>query len=168
MILFVIMVLYVRKVPKVLFVFLLPPSVFCKLGGASWRQEPLWWHLPKNGHGPRRFCQRHRSKRNLHALRASSKPPGIYLVLLSSAFVHTGCFQNVLFLPLPVWPHTWLLFTSFRALADTRQMGKLTREQFSLAMHLIQLKVSKGLDPPQALTPDMIPPSERGTPGPVS
>uniref|UniRef100_A0A672KC09 Epidermal growth factor receptor pathway substrate 15 like 1 n=1 Tax=Sinocyclocheilus grahami TaxID=75366 RepID=A0A672KC09_SINGR len=54
------------------------------------------------------------------------------------------------------------------ALADTRQMGKLTREQFSLAMHLIQLKVSKGMDPPQALTPDMIPPSERGTPGPDS
>lgn len=55
-----------------------------------------------------------------------------------------------------------------RALADTRQIGKLTREQFSLAMYFIQQKVSKGLDPPQALTPDMIPPSERGTPGPVS
>ncbi|KAI2650456.1 Epidermal growth factor receptor substrate 15-like 1 [Labeo rohita] len=53
-----------------------------------------------------------------------------------------------------------------QALADTRQMGKLTREQFSLAMHLIQQKVSKGVDPPQSLTPDMIPPSERGTPGP--
>ncbi|XP_065100965.1 epidermal growth factor receptor substrate 15-like 1 isoform X2 [Paramisgurnus dabryanus] len=67
-------------------------------------------------------------------------------------FMQSGLHQNVL-------AHIW-------ALADTRQMGKLTREQFSLAMHLIQLKVSKGLDPPQALTPDMIPPSERGTPGP--
>ena len=47
-------------------------------------------------------------------------------------------------------------------------MGKLSREQFSLAMYLIQQKVTKGLDPPQALTPDMIPPSEKGTPGPVS
>uniref|UniRef100_A0A3B4U957 Epidermal growth factor receptor substrate 15-like 1 n=1 Tax=Seriola dumerili TaxID=41447 RepID=A0A3B4U957_SERDU len=46
-------------------------------------------------------------------------------------------------------------------LADTKQTGKLTREQFSLAMYLIQQKVIKGVDPPSALTPDMIPPSER-------
>lgn len=51
-----------------------------------------------------------------------------------------------------------------RALADTRQIGKLTREQFSLAMHFIQQKVIKGVDPPQSLTADMIPPTERGTP----
>lgn len=31
-------------------------------------------------------------------------------------------------------------------------------------MHLIQQKVLKGVDPPQALTADMIPPTERGTP----
>ncbi|KAM9503309.1 epidermal growth factor receptor substrate 15-like 1 isoform 1-T1 [Salvelinus alpinus] len=68
-------------------------------------------------------------------------------------FMHSGLPQNLL-------AHIW-------ALADTRQMGKLTREQFSLAMHFIQQKVSKGMDPPQALTPDMIPPSERGTPVPV-
>ncbi|XP_077082384.1 epidermal growth factor receptor substrate 15-like 1 isoform X2 [Siphateles boraxobius] len=67
-------------------------------------------------------------------------------------FMHSGLPQNLL-------AHIW-------ALADTRQMGKLTREQFSLAMYFIQQKVSKGLDPPQALTSDMIPPSERGTPGP--
>uniref|UniRef100_A0A8C7RF06 Epidermal growth factor receptor pathway substrate 15 like 1 n=1 Tax=Oncorhynchus mykiss TaxID=8022 RepID=A0A8C7RF06_ONCMY len=69
-------------------------------------------------------------------------------------FMHSGLPQNLL-------AHIW-------ALADTRQMGKLTREQFALAMHFIQQKVSKGMDPPQALTPDMIPPSERGTPVPVS
>ncbi|KAL0966537.1 hypothetical protein UPYG_G00296460 [Umbra pygmaea] len=46
-------------------------------------------------------------------------------------------------------------------LADTKQTGKLSREQFSLAMWLIQQKVTHGLDPPQSLTPDMIPPSER-------
>ncbi|XP_070700686.1 epidermal growth factor receptor substrate 15-like 1 isoform X4 [Pempheris klunzingeri] len=46
-------------------------------------------------------------------------------------------------------------------LADTKQTGKLTREQFSLAMYLIQQKASKGIDPPSTLTPDMIPPSER-------
>ncbi|XP_070829945.1 epidermal growth factor receptor substrate 15-like 1 isoform X1 [Chaetodon trifascialis] len=49
-------------------------------------------------------------------------------------------------------------------LADTKQTGKLTREQFSLAMHLIQQKTSKGIDPPSSLTPDMIPPSERTAP----
>ncbi|MBN3317063.1 EP15R factor, partial [Atractosteus spatula] len=65
-------------------------------------------------------------------------------------FMQSGLPQNIL-------AHIW-------ALADTRQMGKLTREQFSLAMHLIQQKVSKGIEPPQVLTPDMIPPSERGTP----
>ncbi|XP_019740904.1 epidermal growth factor receptor substrate 15-like 1 isoform X1 [Hippocampus comes] len=67
-------------------------------------------------------------------------------------FMQSGLSQGVL-------AHIW-------ALADTRQMGKLTREQFALAMHLIQQKVSKGVDPPQSLTADMIPPSERGTPVP--
>ncbi|XP_072560226.1 epidermal growth factor receptor substrate 15-like 1 isoform X2 [Paramormyrops kingsleyae] len=62
-------------------------------------------------------------------------------------FIHSGLSQNLL-------AHIW-------SLADTRQVGKLTKEQFSLAMHLINQKVSKGLDPPQALTPDMLPPSER-------
>lgn len=50
-----------------------------------------------------------------------------------------------------------------RGLADTKQTGKLSREQFSLAMWLIQQKVTKGLDPPQTLTTEMIPPSERTT-----
>ncbi|XP_029380055.1 epidermal growth factor receptor substrate 15-like 1 isoform X1 [Echeneis naucrates] len=48
-------------------------------------------------------------------------------------------------------------------LADTKQTGKLNQEQFSLAMYLIQQKVTKGVDPPSSLTPDMIPPSERTT-----
>ncbi|XDV28284.1 hypothetical protein PO909_031628 [Leuciscus waleckii] len=51
--------------------------------------------------------------------------------------------------------------THTQSLADTQRTGKLTKEQFCLAMHLIQEKV-KGVDPPQSLTPDMIPPSERG------
>ncbi|XP_033959493.1 epidermal growth factor receptor substrate 15-like 1 isoform X3 [Pseudochaenichthys georgianus] len=46
-------------------------------------------------------------------------------------------------------------------LADTKQTGKLNQEQFSLAMYLIQQKVTKGIDPPSTLTADMIPPSER-------
>uniref|UniRef100_A0A8C5CQG7 Epidermal growth factor receptor substrate 15-like 1 n=1 Tax=Gadus morhua TaxID=8049 RepID=A0A8C5CQG7_GADMO len=69
-------------------------------------------------------------------------------------FIHSGLHQNLL-------AHIW-------ALADTRQIGKLSREQFALAMHLIQQKVGKGIDPPQSLTPDMIPPSERSTPVPDS
>ncbi|NXU59628.1 EP15R factor, partial [Turnix velox] len=65
-------------------------------------------------------------------------------------FMHSGLSQNLL-------AHIW-------ALADTRQMGKLSKDQFALAMYLIQQKVSKGIDPPQVLSPDMIPPSERNTP----
>ncbi|KAM4707328.1 epidermal growth factor receptor substrate 15-like 1 isoform 2-T2 [Discoglossus pictus] len=65
-------------------------------------------------------------------------------------FMQSGLAQNVL-------AHIW-------ALADTRQMGKLSKDQFALAMYLIQQKVSKGIDPPQVLSPDMIPPAERSTP----
>ncbi|XP_045708963.1 epidermal growth factor receptor substrate 15-like 1 isoform X4 [Phyllostomus hastatus] len=69
-------------------------------------------------------------------------------------FMHSGLNQNLL-------AHIW-------ALADTRQTGKLSKDQFALAMYFIQQKVSKGIDPPQVLSPDMIPPSERGTPIPDS
>uniref|UniRef100_A0A8C5EZ98 Epidermal growth factor receptor pathway substrate 15 like 1 n=1 Tax=Gopherus evgoodei TaxID=1825980 RepID=A0A8C5EZ98_9SAUR len=65
-------------------------------------------------------------------------------------FMHSGLSQNLL-------AHIW-------ALADTRQMGKLSKDQFALAMYFIQQKVSKGIDPPQVLSPDMIPPGERNTP----
>uniref|UniRef100_A0A3P9Q568 Epidermal growth factor receptor pathway substrate 15 like 1 n=1 Tax=Poecilia reticulata TaxID=8081 RepID=A0A3P9Q568_POERE len=68
-------------------------------------------------------------------------------------FIQSGLSQNIL-------AHIW-------SLADTRQTGKLNREQFALAMHLIHQKVGKGIDPPQVLTVDMIPPSERGTPIPT-
>ncbi|XP_008581238.1 PREDICTED: epidermal growth factor receptor substrate 15-like 1 [Galeopterus variegatus] len=69
-------------------------------------------------------------------------------------FMHSGLTQNLL-------AHIW-------ALADTRQTGKLSKDQFALAMYFIQQKVSKGIDPPQGLSPDMVPPSERGTPIPDS
>lgn len=64
------------------------------------------------------------------------------------------------------WALTFLsfdkaLFLPCRGLADTKQTGKLNREQFSLAMYLIEQKTNKGVDPPSTLTPDMIPPSER-------
>ncbi|XP_062366249.1 epidermal growth factor receptor substrate 15-like 1 isoform X6 [Cinclus cinclus] len=65
-------------------------------------------------------------------------------------FMHSGLSQNLL-------AHIW-------ALADTRQMGKLSKDQFALAMYLIQQKVSKGIDPPQVLPADMIPPTDRNTP----
>ncbi|XP_065604916.1 epidermal growth factor receptor substrate 15-like 1 isoform X5 [Cyrtonyx montezumae] len=65
-------------------------------------------------------------------------------------FMHSGLSQNLL-------AHIW-------ALADTRQIGKLSKDQFALAMYLIQQKVSKGIDPPQVLSSDMIPPTERNTP----
>ncbi|XP_029987418.1 epidermal growth factor receptor substrate 15 isoform X2 [Sphaeramia orbicularis] len=46
-------------------------------------------------------------------------------------------------------------------LCDIGDIGKLTREQFALALHLIHQKLTKGLDPPQSLSPEMIPPSDR-------
>ncbi|XP_015826824.3 epidermal growth factor receptor substrate 15 isoform X2 [Nothobranchius furzeri] len=46
-------------------------------------------------------------------------------------------------------------------LCDIGDIGKLTREQFALALYLINLKLTKGLEPPQSLTPEMIPPSDR-------
>ncbi|XP_045904785.1 epidermal growth factor receptor substrate 15 isoform X8 [Micropterus dolomieu] len=46
-------------------------------------------------------------------------------------------------------------------LCDIGDIGKLTREQFALALHLINQKLSKGLDPPQSLLPEMIPPADR-------
>ncbi|XP_069505275.1 epidermal growth factor receptor substrate 15-like 1 isoform X3 [Ambystoma mexicanum] len=63
-------------------------------------------------------------------------------------------------LPQNLLAHIW-------ALADTRQTGKLSKDQFALAMHFIQQKVSKGVDPPQVLSPDMVPPGERSTPIPT-
>lgn len=49
----------------------------------------------------------------------------------------------------------------YRALCDTKDCGKLSKEQFALAFYLINQKLTKGIDPPQALTPEMIPPSDR-------
>ncbi|XP_045147694.1 epidermal growth factor receptor substrate 15 [Echinops telfairi] len=47
------------------------------------------------------------------------------------------------------------------ALCDTKDCGKLSKDQFALAFHLINQKLIKGIDPPQSLTPEMIPPSDR-------
>ncbi|EDW08546.2 epidermal growth factor receptor substrate 15-like 1 isoform X1 [Drosophila mojavensis] len=46
------------------------------------------------------------------------------------------------------------------ALCDTNQSGKLTVEQFALAMWLVERK-QRGVDPPQVLTANMVPPSMR-------
>jgi len=48
-----------------------------------------------------------------------------------------------------------------RELCDIGDLGKLTREQFALALHLINQNLTKGLEPPQSLSPEMIPPSDR-------
>ncbi|XP_029473301.1 epidermal growth factor receptor substrate 15 isoform X2 [Rhinatrema bivittatum] len=47
------------------------------------------------------------------------------------------------------------------ALCDTKDCGKLSKEQFALAFHFINQKLTKGIDPPQVLTTEMIPPSDR-------
>ncbi|XP_052274372.1 epidermal growth factor receptor substrate 15-like 1 isoform X3 [Dreissena polymorpha] len=61
-------------------------------------------------------------------------------------FLQSGLHNNVL-------AHIW-------SLCDMKGMGKLTSEQFALAMHLVQQKM-KGIDPPPQLTPDLVPPSLR-------
>uniref|UniRef100_A0A8C6QIX9 Epidermal growth factor receptor pathway substrate 15 n=1 Tax=Nannospalax galili TaxID=1026970 RepID=A0A8C6QIX9_NANGA len=49
------------------------------------------------------------------------------------------------------------------ALCDTKNCGKLSKDQFALAFHLINQKLVKGIDPPHILTPEMIPPSDRSS-----
>lgn len=51
-----------------------------------------------------------------------------------------------------------------RALCDIGATGKLNCEQFALAMHFINKKLATGLDPPQELLPEMVPPSLRPKP----
>ncbi|XP_036112389.1 epidermal growth factor receptor substrate 15 isoform X2 [Molossus molossus] len=57
-------------------------------------------------------------------------------------------------LPSALLAHIW-------ALCDTKDCGKLSKDQFALAFHLINQKLIKGIDPPHILTPEMIPPSDR-------
>uniref|UniRef100_A0A8C5UJK0 Epidermal growth factor receptor pathway substrate 15 n=1 Tax=Microcebus murinus TaxID=30608 RepID=A0A8C5UJK0_MICMU len=59
-------------------------------------------------------------------------------------------------LPSALLAHIW-------ALCDTKDCGKLTKDQFALAFHLINQKLMKGIDPPHILTPEMIPPSDRAS-----
>ncbi|KAM9687320.1 epidermal growth factor receptor substrate 15 isoform 2-T2 [Trichechus inunguis] len=59
-------------------------------------------------------------------------------------------------LPSALLAHIW-------ALCDTKDCGKLSKDQFALAFHLINQKLIKGIDPPQILTPEMIPPSDRAS-----
>lgn len=65
---------------------------------------------------------------------------------IKDVFLKSGIPQNFLAL---IW-----------ALCDTHQLGKLTSEQFALAMWFVERK-KNGIDPPQVLTSEMIPPSLR-------
>ena len=53
-----------------------------------------------------------------------------------------------------------LCFVFYRNLCDTQCVGKLNTEQFALAMWLVQQKL-QGIEPPQTLSPEMVPPSLR-------
>ncbi|XP_011312407.1 epidermal growth factor receptor substrate 15-like 1 isoform X2 [Fopius arisanus] len=71
-------------------------------------------------------------------------------------FVSGGEIKDVFLqsgLPQTILAHIW-------GLCDVCQSGKLNKEQFALAMWLIKQKL-RGSDPPQALTPEMMPPSLR-------
>lgn len=65
---------------------------------------------------------------------------------IRDVFLKSGLPQNML-------AHIW-------ALCDSQQLGKLNSEQFALACWLIDRK-KKGIDPPQVLSAEMIPPSMR-------
>lgn len=65
---------------------------------------------------------------------------------IRDVFLKSGLPQNML-------AHIW-------ALCDSHQLGKLNSEQFGLACWLIDRK-KKGIDPPQVLTAEMVPPSMR-------
>ncbi len=75
----------------------------------------------------------------------------------SSLHASRGCFGEIDSLPQDI---DAVPFAISRNLCDTRGLGKLNTEQFALAMYLIQQKV-KGIEPPQTLPPDMVPPSMR-------
>ncbi|XP_066150911.1 epidermal growth factor receptor substrate 15-like 1 isoform X2 [Euwallacea fornicatus] len=65
---------------------------------------------------------------------------------IKDVFLKSGVPQQVL-------AHIW-------ALCDIKQTGKLNNEQFALAMWFVA-RCLKGLEPPPALTPEMVPPSFR-------
>lgn len=67
---------------------------------------------------------------------------------IKDVFLKSGIPQNFLAI---IWQ-----------LCDTHQSGKLTSEQFALAMWFVERK-KIGIDPPQSLTAEMIPPSLRTT-----
>lgn len=72
---------------------------------------------------------------------------------IKDVFLQSGLTQNVL-------AHIW-------SLCDTNQSGKLTSEQFALAMWLVE-RMQKGIDPPQNLAPNMVPPTFRSNTNLVS
>ncbi|XP_058451145.1 epidermal growth factor receptor substrate 15-like 1 isoform X2 [Malaya genurostris] len=65
---------------------------------------------------------------------------------IKEVFLQSGLPQGVLAL---IW-----------ALCDTNQIGKLRMEEFCLAMWLVE-RAKKGIDPPEVLAPNMVPPSLR-------
>lgn len=65
---------------------------------------------------------------------------------IKDVFLKSGVPQNCL-------AHIW-------ALCDTNQSGKLTSDQFALAMWFVERK-KNGIEPPQILAPNMIPPGLR-------
>ncbi|KAL1501933.1 hypothetical protein ABEB36_007160 [Hypothenemus hampei] len=67
---------------------------------------------------------------------------------IKDVFLRSGVPQQIL-------AHIW-------ALCDIKQTGKLNNEQFALAMWFVA-RCLKGLEPPPALTPEMVPPSFRST-----
>lgn len=66
---------------------------------------------------------------------------------IKNVFLNSGLQQ-------PLLAHIW-------SLCDTNACGKLTKEQFALAMWMVERKKKENIDPPKTLAPNMIPPSMR-------
>ncbi|GAB1300436.1 Intersectin-1 [Apodemus speciosus] len=91
-----------------------------------------------------------------HAIKFTPGPAGFYMCVVHGAA--SDCLQQLTMICLMLWQGCG--FASCRNLSDIDQDGKLTAEEFILAMHLIDVAMS-GQPLPPVLPPEYIPPSFR-------
>lgn len=128
----------------------------------------LWWYCGSVCHNSEcvtfDVCLFSRSPGSHYpnAVQPSSGPAGHNMV-------STLKFNHLIFIKMEVdtWKtlvlkirHLFYLLYLFRSLSDIDQDGKLTAEEFILAMHLIDMAMS-GLPLPPVLPPDYLPPTFR-------
>lgn len=116
--------------------------------GGDGRREGAIRHTVRGGrHGPRRLRVRPRDQARVLRLGPAAADAGAHMVGGVRACVSV-CACGVC---------TKRVRGVCRALCDTEGVGKLSCGQFALAMWLVQ-RALRGVPPPPALTPDMVPP----------